>query len=561
MKKKIKLMLFLLLGIMILPMVAKADMGAPEIKPYDLTVTNEAGISLYDSDYTVIDTIPKGTVITISYEYKEDGIIYGSIYGDGYSGIVKLSDFTASDSVIAPNVENGDIHFSETRKAFIIGSDIYLHSGPANGYKVVTKAIPSSTILEYNNTDENGAWAYTEYDGVKGWLEVEAGNPELALSCSAWDAAENGCTQEEIMTLDKIYLYDFPSDSAKIVSKEAIPSLTNLTYEFDYSEPTGIHPESWAYLTYNGLSGWTRTDFSPIAFSYNSELLTYKEIKLYTSPLNGGKESTKTVVANTKLEVSYYYYNLADSSEYTEWYYVKYKNDYYWIGNTQNFVFAIEDDEEEYTQEIKNKNTYLYSLPDLNSEKVIEEAIPTKSEVDIEYNGFYDNENKGTWFYIIYNDNEGWILAKDNDELFIDENFVKELAEAYDKALKAVEKAEKSKNIDDVNAAYVLVNKLRIGSDKMLLLERLSTIKIEKEIDKPVVKEDKLSPKEIIYYSVGGAVVLALVNFVTIKLINKKRKANIIDLIKKEEPKEPEVIKAEEIAVIDNKKDKKKAKK
>ena len=566
MKNKIKLMLFLLLGIMILPMVAKADMGAPEIKPYELTVDNKSGISLYDSDYDVIDTIPYGTVITVSYEYKEDGIRYGYLYDDSnYSGIVKLSDFAGLDIEITPEQDNWEFCYYKPRKVLIVGSDIYLHSGPANGYKAVTKAVPSLTTLEYNCTDQDyGTWGYTEYEGVKGWLDLDSNSNDIALSCSLYDDEEN-CPKKTIMTLDKIYLYALPDTTSDKVSKEAIPASTKLSYEFElyYGK---IDYTYWVYLTYNGVSGWAMKTDSPLASGYNSKLLTYKDINLYTSPLDGGKETAKTVVANTELEISYYYYSYdTETEEYNEWYYVKYKGDYYWLGKTQDFVLPFEDGEEGYgedgyAQEIKDKNTYIYSRPDSSSAKVIEEAIPMGTELNLEYYGIDDEEANGTWYYVVYDGNKGWILY--DNETFVDDTFIKELAEAYNKALTAVEKAEKSKNIEDVNAAYILVNKLRIGSDKMLLLERLSIIKIETETVKPVAKEDKLSPKEIVYYSVGGAVVLALVTFVTIKLINKKRKAKIIDLIKKEEPKEPEAIKAEEeIAVTDNKKVKKKAKK
>ena len=43
----------LLISLLLLPCMVKADMGAPEMKPYEMVVTNPEGIDYYDTDELV----------------------------------------------------------------------------------------------------------------------------------------------------------------------------------------------------------------------------------------------------------------------------------------------------------------------------------------------------------------------------------------------------------------------------------------------------------------------------------------------------------------------------
>ena len=52
-----KKLLIILLGILLFPIIAKADMGAPEILSYDIEVTKASGTILYDIDYNDVKGI------------------------------------------------------------------------------------------------------------------------------------------------------------------------------------------------------------------------------------------------------------------------------------------------------------------------------------------------------------------------------------------------------------------------------------------------------------------------------------------------------------------------
>ena len=67
MKKFLKLFVLLLL---VIPFSVYADMGAPEIKPYEVIVTNPNGIDYYDNinDLNVKGHLNYNDKVTIEYE-------------------------------------------------------------------------------------------------------------------------------------------------------------------------------------------------------------------------------------------------------------------------------------------------------------------------------------------------------------------------------------------------------------------------------------------------------------------------------------------------------------
>ena len=182
--KKISRLLILLL-VAFIPFAVKADMGAPMVKPYKVTVISSSGL-----DYTIghYDTVQRKYVEekkhfnqgdTFYITYEEGDPYSGSLSEDGTDLIsINASDkgkYKPVDSEYVPNdsevskygkVENS-YKTAETLK------EVELRKGPADAYEVITK-IPAGTKLSYKYGigDSGIVYIYVDYNGQKGWINV-----------------------------------------------------------------------------------------------------------------------------------------------------------------------------------------------------------------------------------------------------------------------------------------------------------------------------------------------------------------------------------------------------
>lgn len=514
--KKILIVLVIIISL-IFPKIVKADMGPPMIEPYDATISNASGASLYDSSTNkVLTTIPFGTKITVEYEYElSNGNYVTYINYNKIDGYIFLKDITNSKDSSKPSSKN---YFKETRYLYVVGDDIDLYSGPSFSYTKVAKSLPSKSILTYNYTDSEGGWAYTNYNGIDGWIEIVTN--EVGLSCSYWEAPED--YNHDILILSDAILYDFPSLTKGNILETKISSMTKKIYTYSYND---IRVGSWVYVsTDSGVEGWINNSSTKYADAYKTILLTYGNITLYSSPLNGGTKSSQEVTSYTELAVSYTYY-IYENDTGTTWYYVSYKNKNYWVNSNQKIAFANSDTDAKVT--IGNdQNIYIYSGPDTSSTMLMKSAIPSGTILEYTYNIYiYTDSTQEEWLYITYEGISGWIH-------FLGDDSTTELTKEYTNALSMVEKAEKSKSKNDVYEAYAIVNALDESQAKVDLLNRLSNISIIEDDDKKndeedVVKNSKLTPIQTISICVGGAFILALASLVTIKLLKKKKERKI----------------------------------
>ena len=171
MKKFLKLFVLLLL---VIPFSVYADMGAPEIRPYEVIVTNPNGIDYYDNttNYNVKGHLNYNDIVTIQYEssYSVQILINGSYYQlKSTDGLVAVKDNVKPDEELG----NGVNKLDSKKKALVNktgGVDIL--AGPGMGYKKVGH-LDKGTIVEYEyDTGYSTVFIYVETNEGNGWLNV-----------------------------------------------------------------------------------------------------------------------------------------------------------------------------------------------------------------------------------------------------------------------------------------------------------------------------------------------------------------------------------------------------
>ena len=184
--KKIFLNLFVICILMMTSIVVYADMGAPEIKPYNATPRSIEGATyykpIYDENnlrYEEVGKIKYGDVVRIFYENDNNGIKYGEFQFDDdeyYSYYhVKLSDmYIVTDR--SENIKHGAIDYP----LLSLSDNLEIHKGPSYIYDVVGKIPKLEQFVGYRQieTNEDGStyelemlpWFYVEYGDVSGWV-------------------------------------------------------------------------------------------------------------------------------------------------------------------------------------------------------------------------------------------------------------------------------------------------------------------------------------------------------------------------------------------------------
>lgn len=350
--KKLKYLLFILLFI---PCMVKADMGAPELKPYEMIVTNPDGIDYYESseDTTPVGKLKKNQKFKVEYEYDNE---YTIDIGNDDNYFLKSLDGTVlvKDS-LDPTVDKGDyIHELKTpNEAIVYNEDgVNIFEGPSKIYKKVG-FIPKDTKLTYKyyiaSDEESITHIYVEYKGKKGWVEILSKNVLIAkkqdfiamddykisgttipkntiirsyYKSDAWSRVSlieyNDCT-------DLISSYDEFSKLLYVSKRNAtakrnftvytesgnngtelitIPENAKLLLIASYSQ-RGVD-ESQNYVEYNGKRGWIKVDsWDELDVDYtelenDSVILTDEEIK--DNKDNKKEEPVKDVAPPTKKE-------------------------------------------------------------------------------------------------------------------------------------------------------------------------------------------------------------------------------------------------------------------
>jgi len=357
--KKMKYIILLLL--MIIPILVKADMAAP-MSSYKIRISNPNGANTYEwnpdeKEYTLTETkLNYDEVYNIAYEQIIDGELYGQAsirvkdengwQTENYFGYIKLSD----TSPLEVNIE--DYKKETSVKYYVFDDTCYLYKGPSKIYgKIEPKIfIKKGTTIESNYYDE--MWTYIEYNGVKGWVYKYTFNKgpynEPAGMVYVNEKKEYN---RKILTMKEIELYKSPKTDEK--TDKTIPKGVSLDYIYVYlMEPFSPN----YYVSYNGNYGWLKTEqedyiITNIAYYTRSTLKIKNDdgLKMYISP-NQNSEVLANIPKDTEVTSKY----SLEESHSTPWYYINYNGTEGWLYiNTYEDIEYLSNEENQAVEEIK----------------------------------------------------------------------------------------------------------------------------------------------------------------------------------------------------------------
>ncbi|MGN1371813.1 MAG: SH3 domain-containing protein [Candidatus Coprovivens sp.] len=475
-----KKLLIILLGILLFPVIAKADMGAPEMLSYNVEVTKASGTILYHIDYNgggdkliKITDIPKDSQLLVYYEETINGETYGHVNYKDESGYIKLSDTTILTKAISLDDENVT-KLDKSITYTVLVDSLEVHSNPAKGFEVVGTLKKGTTIeVKYKLYD---SWCYIEYKDIKGWVEGyfatlgEYKNEKILVA-----------TEHELIDVNEILNY---------MSKDNVLATIPANTVID-----GYYAlDPWArgyYIEYNGQKGYI--DLSNVGKEFTKKIKLFNDIKAfedindtYDYIYEGTTKNSITIKKDTILSATYYYHYPYGTGN-GKYYQVEYNNKEYWISDTfffksdleeetffdRSFIAIITDEEIVAKEKFKVYETpYYYSDEESNSIATISKNEKIKVEYCID-----------GWLYIEKSDGtKGWI-------------------EYYEYYWNLISGEEPLTNFSEE----------------------------DEEIE---IKEKSLGKEEFLYICIGGAVVVSLTALVIIIIISKKRKNKTIDISK-----------------------------
>ncbi len=484
MKNKLSRVLVLLICLFVFPILVNADIGMPDIKPYDVIVTNKDGIKLEDSYKKKSIVIPYDTKITVNMEYynSEKKAYYGYVEYNGVSGDIDLSNVRiASDKV---NLDDFD-KLDTPRKVYAI-DDVELYKGPSKVYGRVDgeKVIPKGSTISYEYYDE--VWALVKYDGIEGWMIIYPYAKAIGsdLKTSVVDFAperNNTILLTENVTKLKVNPYEDEEISVNI------PKDTVLKYEYSASSLKS----EYFYVDYEGTKGWLHITYFGGPYEADglveeickTGLVLNDNVYIYSKRGDLSSKTNKKVEKGKEYSIIYSYV-----VEEASWYYILYNGEKVWItaegfGNDDS-ISILENDGIVYLYKTK-EDIDVYEYPSKDAKKIA--ILKSGTQVD---NYYYYMDSKLNykdeyhyWNYIKTDDVEGWVLNS------------------------------------KIDGSYV--------NGKEICPDLVSTTSPEDD-DKKDEKEDReknksLTPAHMAIIGVGGAVVLALVVVVTLAIINKKK--------------------------------------
>lgn len=471
----------LIFCLLFFPLIVSADVGLPDIKPYDVIVTNKDGIKLEDSYNNKTIVIPYDTKLTINMEYYDSKtkVYYGYVEYNGVSGEIDLNN----TKMVSDKINLDDfVKLDAPHKVYTI-DEVEMYKGPSKMYGRVSdeKVIPKGSTISYEYCDD--IWAYVEYDGTKGWIVIYPyGNIYEDLKTSVVDFAPEG-KNKVLLTENVTKLKVDPTKDEEISVN--IPKETILEYEYSYKSLKS----EYLYVNYEGIKGWLlityyNGPYSAVGIVENNcslALIMSDNIYIYSERGVLSSKTNEKIVKGAEVEVIYDYY-LEDAS----WYYVSYNGENVWIaevdgGESTNILYNWGTVSIYRTKE----DIDVYEFPSKNAKKV--SKIDADTDVT-EY--FYRNDSKVnyndeyySWSYLKTDNIVGWVLTSKLEKI-----------------------EEKDKELCNV------LNGIPEYKDE--------EDKSEEKNDK---KDKSLTPAQMAIIGVSGAVVLALVVIVVLAIVNKKK--------------------------------------
>ncbi len=168
----------LLIMIMVIPFVARADMGAPELELYEAYVMPEGGADYYDynpttKEYTVKGHLNEGIIVMVESDY-EDGYVGVFISSVNQNGIMKVTDIAKMDEVKpdSPYVSKEEKPYN-AKVAKIGGLEV--KKGPSEKYEYAGW-IDKDKVFTVRYSDYDGSYVYIDDGEVKGWVNGYRGD-------------------------------------------------------------------------------------------------------------------------------------------------------------------------------------------------------------------------------------------------------------------------------------------------------------------------------------------------------------------------------------------------
>ena len=166
-----KLLRLLLLFVMFMPLIAKADMGAPFFREYKAVVVKEGGTDYY-SNVERLDKegrLAKDRIITITFEDRANGVDYLMFKsGDRYY-FVKASDVMPIEKEVKVTDDNV-ANEGENIKIRVYADEVDVRKGPSKAYEKVG-TLKKGTEGTYRYFIADSAYIYVETNDISGWVD------------------------------------------------------------------------------------------------------------------------------------------------------------------------------------------------------------------------------------------------------------------------------------------------------------------------------------------------------------------------------------------------------
>lgn len=347
--KRILIVLAVLLTF--IPCVAKADMGAPEIMGYYVTPRSMDGANYYEYDsgkekYVVAGKIEYGKKVYVNFEDSSYGELMGSIeINDEYYNIY-LKDFLTVNNEYKPNLKDEDTEKVDYLLTVLNKDGIKMYKGPSKAYSTIEGKIPYMTELRitYNNGD---IWAYTEYNGNKGWVCVYGGDLGNYYKTSS----------PSLITASSIGLYDSPD----VFGEGESNLLVTIPAGEKFFEYYALDEWTWDYyVEYNGHKGYVSTEyvmtFSDVLYQIKENIAT-SSTKIYASV----DDDAKVIGTLKPMEEFYILGSVGRKSDYL---YIEYNN-------LKGYISYFGEEEEDGFYIISDDDEYFYDL--VNGEMTLDE--------------------------------------------------------------------------------------------------------------------------------------------------------------------------------------------
>ena len=310
MKKFLKLFVLLIL---VIPFSVYADMGAPEIKPYEVIVTNPNGIDYYDNinDLNVKGHLNYNDKVTIEYESRNSVQI--SI-GESYYYLKSVDGLVAVKDNVTPEELGTEVNKLDSKKKALVyktgGVDIL--AGPGLGYKKVGH-LDKGTVVEYGyDTGYSTVFIYVETSEGNGWLSA----------------------LESSVLLEDESMYIFSEDYKDTCGTIPKNTIIKSNYKTDQWSQSTLFKYEGCEMLIKTFREKNPVKIVPLNGKVNTELKVYSEASTSSNVVG-------TIPANSSV-VSY---GMADDFDYytgevtTYTYYVKYND-------IKGWIFATADEAE-----------------------------------------------------------------------------------------------------------------------------------------------------------------------------------------------------------------------